>query len=209
MSTASPIELIDIEGRKIVADIISKQGDDIKIRKADNKEYTISIAKLTKKTQNLIDLEMKTIANSKWNYSVSKDELTSNPIYHAVTESINQVNFGFPYEGIQRAQLNLRNHPQHGKDVILKVEKGQMLVRSYEDTTVEVVFDEEPPISFLVVGPNDHGTTSLFIRDCQTFTEKLMKSKKVKISVTFYKEGNVVFDFNVAGFDNNRYIDKK
>jgi predicted thioesterase len=66
VSTASPIELIDIEGRKIVADIISKQGDDIKIRKADNKEYTISIAKLTKKTQNLIDLEMKTIANSKW-----------------------------------------------------------------------------------------------------------------------------------------------
>ena len=149
------------------------------------------------------------LAEFKWKYQVSKDELTSKPTYHAVVQSINQVSFDFPYQGIQRGELMLRTHPQHGKDLILRVEKGQMLVRSYEDTTVKVVFDQGSPISYRVAGPADHGTTSLFIRDYQGFIGKMSKAKKVKISVPFYQQGDVVFEFNVSDFDSDKYLDKK
>jgi hypothetical protein len=93
--------------------------------------------------------------------------------------------------------------------LILGVKKGQMLVRSYEDATVKVVFDEGPPISYKVTGPADHSTTSLFFRDYQGFVGRMLKAKKVKISVPFYQQGNVVFEFNVSDFDSDRYLDKK
>lgn len=149
------------------------------------------------------------LAEFKWKYQVATDELTNKPTYLAVVQSINQVSFDFPYQGLQRGELMLRTHPQHGKDLILRVEKGQMLVRSYEDTTVKVVFDEGSPVSYRVVGPSDHGTTSLFIRDYSGFVGRMMKAEKVKISVPFYQQGNVVFEFNVSDFDSDRYLNKK
>ena len=209
---AAPIELIDIEGRKVVAEIISQQGDRILIRKNDGKEFLFPVIRLTKETRELIDEEIKEInrmAEFKWNYQVSEDELTSKPTYVAIVKIINQVSFGFPYEGAQRGELMLRTHPQHGKDLILSVEKGQMLVRSHEDTTVEVVFDQGNPISYRVAGPADHSTTSLFILSYQGFIESMLKAKKVKISVPFYQQGNVVFEFNISEFDSDKYLNKK
>lgn len=149
------------------------------------------------------------LAEFKWRYQVTKDELTSKPTYLAVVQSINQINFDFPYQGAQRGALMLRTHPQYGKDLILKIEKGQMLIQSYQDTTVKVVFDEGSPISYRVVGPEDHSTTSLFFRDYQGFVGKMLKAKKVKIAVPFYQQGNVVFEFNVSDFDSDQYLDKK
>jgi hypothetical protein len=208
----APIELIDIEGRKVVAEIVSQQGDRILIRKDDGKDYLFPVTRLTKETRDSIAEKIKEInrmAEFKWKYHVTTDELTSKPTYLAVVKSINQVSFDFPYKGAQRAELMQRTHPQHGKDLILRVEKGQMLVRSYEDTTVEVVFDQGTPISYRVAGPADHSTTSLFIRDSQGFIESMLKAKKVKISVPFYQQGNVVFEFNVSDFESDRYLNKK
>ena len=148
------------------------------------------------------------LAEFKWRYQVTKDELTSKPTYVAYVNSINQINFDFPYHGAQRGTLMLRTHPQHGKDLILRVEKGQMLVRSYEDTTVKVVFDKGSPVSYRVTGPADHSTTSLFFRDYQGFVGRILKAKKVKISVPFYQQGEVVFEFNVSDFDSKKYLDK-
>lgn len=149
------------------------------------------------------------LAEFKWKYRVTTDELTSKPSYLAAVQSINQVSFDFPYQGIQRGELMLRTHPQHGKDLIVRVEKGQMLVRSYEDTTVKVVFDDGSPISYRVVGAADHSTTSLFIRDYSGFVGRMMNAKKVKISVPFYQQGEVVFEFNVSDFDSDKYLNKK
>jgi hypothetical protein len=205
----APIELIDIEGRKVVAEIVSQQGDRILIRKDDGKDYPFPVTRLTKETRDLIAGEINRMAEFKWKYHVTTDELTSKPTYLAVVKSINQVSFDFPYKGTQRGELMQRTHPQHGKDLILRVEKGQMLVRSYKDTTVDVVFDQGTPISYRVAGPADHSTTSLFIRDSQGFIESMLKAKKVKISVPFYKQGNVVFEFNVSDFESDRYLNKK
>jgi len=148
------------------------------------------------------------LARFKWRYEVSPDALTSKPAYHAAVKSINRINFGFPYQGEQRGELMLRTHPQYGKDLIVRVEKGQMLVQSYEDTTVKVVFDDGDPISYRVTGAADHSTTSLFIRDYHGFVQRMVKAKKVKISVPFYQEGNVVFEFNVMDFDSEKYLGK-
>ena len=146
------------------------------------------------------------LAEFKWNYQASEDKLTSKPGYVAWVKSVNEVNFGFPYGGEQRGELMLRTHPQYGKDLILSVKKGQMLVRSYEDTTVKVVFDSGFPVTYKVVGPADHSANYLFLRDYYGFVERMTKASKVKISVPFYQQGDVVFEFNISDFDSQKYL---
>lgn len=147
------------------------------------------------------------LARFRWKYHSSVDQLTDKTAYTARVTSLNQINFDFPYNGHQRGALILRKHPEYGEDLILRVDKGQMLVRSYEDSTVRVVFDGADPISFGVVGPSDNSTTSLFFRDKDRFVARMKNASVVKISVPFYQEGNVVFEFNVADFDQQQYLD--
>lgn len=175
-------------------------------READRKAE-IKLKKEAREKQARLELEKK-LAEFKWRYAVTEDELTSKPSYQAAVTSINQVSFDFPYQGAQRGELMLRTHPQHGKDLILRVQKGQMLVQSYQDSTVKVVFDGGSPVSYKVVGPADHSTTSLFLRDYSGFVGRMLKAKRIKISVPFYQEGNVVFEFNISDFDTKKYLGK-
>ena len=180
------------------------------IRAKAEAERQVELARKEKEREEQARLAVEArLAEFKWKYHVTNDELTSKPTYMAIAQSLNQVNFDFPYQGLQRGDLMLRTHPQYGKDLIVRVEKGQMLVASYNDTTIKAVFDDSSPISYSAVGPSDHGTTSLFIRDYQGFVGRMLKAKKVKISVPFYQQGNVVFEFNVSDFSSDKYLGKK
>jgi hypothetical protein len=130
-------------------------------------------------------------------------------IHHATALSSNTVNFGFPYGGAQHGTLFLRTHPKYGKDVVLSIEKGQFLVRSYEDSKALVRFDDGEPITYNVVGAEDHSTTSVFFRDYQGFVSRMLKAKRVRISVPVYQQGSPVFEFEVSGFDTNAYLEQK
>jgi hypothetical protein len=149
------------------------------------------------------------LAEFKWKYRVFDDALTSKPVRQATVTSINQINFSFPYHGEQRGELTLRTHPQHGKDLIFRIQHGQILVNSFQDSTVKAVFDDSSPITYQVAGPTDHSTTTLFIRDYHGFVERMLKAKKLKMAVPFFQQGAVVFEFNVMGFDADRYLGKK
>lgn len=183
-----------------------RQEEELAKREAERKKR-LKMEEEAKKEQARKALEAK-LAEFKWKYQVDKDDLTDKPTHIAWVKSINTVNFDFPYQGEQRGELWMRTHPQHGKDLIIRVKKGQMLVRSYEDSKVKVVFDKGSPVTYSVVGPSDHGTTSLFFRDYHGFVARMLKSKKVKISVPFYQQGNVVFEFNVSDFDTKKYLQK-
>ena len=186
---------------------VKQRKEEERAKREAEREAELKRKEEARQKQTRLAVEAK-LAEFKWRYRVSNDQLTSKPTYIAWVKSLNQVSFDFPYQGIQRGELMLRTHPQHGKGLILQVEKGQMLVRSYENTSVKVVFDDGSPISYRVVGPADHGTTSLFFRDYHGFVGRMLKAKKVKISVPFYQQGNVVFEFNVSDFDSDRYLDK-
>lgn len=56
--------------------------------------------------------------------------------------------------------------------------------------------------------PTQKKKAALFLRDYHGFVDRMVKAKKVKISVPFYQQGDVVFEFNVSDFDSNRYLGK-
>lgn len=134
----------------------------------------------------------------RWNYEESQDAMGRGKIKHASVKSINQVQFDFPYKGAQRATLMLRAHPQHGKDIILTVERGQFLC-SVSGCKVNVRFGAGKPVTYRAAESADHNTTILFIKGYDQFVTNTKKVDKIKIEAQFYQEGSRVFEFDVSG----------
>jgi hypothetical protein len=143
-----------------------------------------------------------------WHYDASEDQMTSGKRKIAWVSSTNSVSFGFPYNGEQQAQLTLRTDPRFGKSVIFGLEKGQILCSAFDSCTVQVRFDDEKPTKYAASGPSDQSTTVIFIEDYGRFLAKLRKAKRVRISTNIYQQGSPVFEFDVSGFDNDRYQSK-
>ena len=122
-------------------------------------------------------------------------------IYLASVRSSNTISLDFPYNGEQRGTLVLRHHPQHGKDVYLKIERGQLLDSDYNDPVV-VRFDSDKSISFGSTGPSDHSTETLFLTGnaFALFSKRLRTAKTVRIQAPIYQGGNQVLIFDVEGF---------
>jgi hypothetical protein len=148
------------------------------------------------------------VPGSQWSYSQDADAMSKGTTYNAWILSSNTVNFDFPYSGEQRATLNLRVNPRYGKNVIFRIEKGQILCHSYEDCTVLVRFDNGKASNYTAVGAADNSTETIFIRNYGRFVENMLKAKMVRISTNIYQEGAPVFEFDVSGFDQNKYKPK-
>lgn len=149
------------------------------------------------------------VPGSQWSYSQDADAMSKGTTYHAWVLSSNTVNFDFPYSGEQHATLSLRDDPRYGKDVIFRIEKGQILCHSFEDCTVLVRFDDGKASHYTAVGPADNSTETVFIRNYSRFVGNMLKAKRVRISTNIYQEGAPVFEFDVSGFNQKKYKPKK
>ncbi|MCE1274686.1 MAG: hypothetical protein LWW75_09225 [Chlorobiales bacterium] len=141
-----------------------------------------------------------TMYTPSWNYSVSTDKMSSKDVRLASVESSNTVSFDFPYQGEQRARLQLRRHPRFGNDVMLLVQRGQFHI-GYNGTPVLVRFDDSAATRFTAYDSDDQDKTVIFIDGYKRFTEKMKGASIVRIEAPFYQEGNRVFEFDVSKFD--------
>lgn len=167
-----------------------------------------SVAPPSLSTPEPIALAPANTIGQQWHYDTSEDQMTSGERKIAWVSSTNSVSFGFPYNGEQQAQLTLRTDPRFGKSVIFGLEKGQILCSSFDGCAVQVRFDDDKPAKYAASGPSDHSTTVIFIEDYGRFLAKLRKAKRVRISANIYQQGSPVFEFDVSGFDNDRYQSK-
>jgi len=148
-------------------------------------------------------------AGQQWTYLVNEEQMTGGMRKTASVSSTNTVEFGFPYAGSQNGHLTLRTDPRYGKDVIFRIEQGQILCTSYDGCTVQVRFDDEKPLNFSASAAADHSSETVFIDDYARFLAKMKKAKRVRLSLNIYQNGRPVFDFDVSGFDVDKYQAKK
>jgi len=135
-----------------------------------------------------------------WNYDREEEPLAKGTVKFARVMSENAFDFDFPYQGEQHAQLTLRNHPRYGRDVILQIEKGQIICSSYS-CPIAVVFDDGKPQHFEGNEPEDNSSETVFIPAYPTFLKRLATAKTVRIGFTVYQEGSQVAEFKIKGFD--------
>ncbi len=139
-----------------------------------------------------------------WQYTTEQDAMTSKSITTAIIDSTNTLSFDFPYRGEQHVQLELRNHPRFGKNVIFSIEKGQFMCH-IDGCSVLVRFDEEPPVRFSAGEPADHDSTYIFLNGYANFLSKMSKAKKVRIAADFYQNGQQTAEFDTSHFDPAQY----
>jgi len=150
-------------------------------------------------------------SNPPWAYATATDEITGQPVPLAKVESTNTVQFGFPYQGEQKATLMLREHPRFGFDIMLYVQRGQFLCRS-EHCGVLVRFDQQNPIQWPASPPTDGSTNIIFFKGKlktppqqiinlggPALLDELRKASELRIAAQFYQEGERTFLFDVAG----------
>lgn len=142
---------------------------------------------------------------SQWVYTQMDDAMGKGKIFTASVRSTNTVSFEFPYAGPQYGTLTIRTHARHGKDVILRIERGQFLCNSYDGCRVLVRFDDGEAQYYEAGGPSDNSTEILFIHNYSGFVSRMLKANRVRISAEIHQEGSPLFEFDVRGFDKSRY----
>lgn len=129
-----------------------------------------------------------------WRNFDSVDPLTQRPIKRASVDSREEFELDFPYRGPQRARLVVREHPQHGQDVMLMIERGQIPCR-VRGCDVQVVFDDSDPIRWRANGAADGSSEVIFLRQYDRFVRRLDDAREVRIAVTIYQAGTKTFTF--------------
>lgn len=140
-----------------------------------------------------------------WEYRISEDSIADGFNHSAFLSSSNTVNFSSPYSGAQRAELMLREHVRFGEDVLISIDKGQLLCRPYRNCVVLIRFDDQEAQEYPVSKSSDGGSDVLFIGNYSRFLENLAEADRLRIAVEVYKEGAQVFDFDISGFDPGKY----
>ncbi len=162
-----------------------------------------------KKQKVVLEKQAIEAAAAPWSYYHNDDPMSKGKTHTATLSSSNTVEFDFPYGGKQHGRLTLRTDPKYGKDVIFRIEKGQILCPSYDNCTVLVRFDDEDASRYTAVGAADNSSETIFIRNYSRFVGKMMKAKRVRISMNIYQQGSPVFDFDVSGFNVEKYKSNK
>tara|TARA_Y100000589_G_C26971429_1_gene554741 strand:- start:51 stop:830 length:780 start_codon:yes stop_codon:yes gene_type:complete len=142
------------------------------------------------------------IEEGKWQYDNYEDIASGKVSYTAQLKSENQINLSFPYAGKQYGRLTIRNHPRFGKDIFLRIEKGQILSisgYSLDDKYFLVRFDDGEVESYRYSESTSGSTDIIFITDEKKFLKNLSNSKKAYITINIYQDGQNTFIFDVKG----------
>ena len=150
-----------------------------------------------------LDAELNPVGQQ-WSYGSQSDDMSGKKIRTARVTSTNSFDFDFPYSGRQQATLLIRRHPRWGSDVILSIEKGQILCHSFSSCPIRVRFDDETAKTLTGTEPSDNSSESAFIPGYENFTRKLGNAKRVRIEFNVYQQGSVMAEFDVSGFDRQR-----
>jgi hypothetical protein len=140
-----------------------------------------------------------------WKYQQSKDEMRGTVSKIATKESINTVNFDFPYKGVQRGTLMVID----SKRVLFYVQKGQVICNGgseYGTCSVLVKFDGGEA-EYIHARKSGDDSTTIAITD-NDFLAKLRVANKIMLQVEVYHNGYPVFKFDVSGLKMDAPISK-
>ena len=140
-------------------------------------------------------------APAAWVYSEKRTDVWGQTEWSAKTVSLNLVEFAYPINGAQRAELVVRKHLRFGTSVYIRLARSRFLCRSFYSCDVIVRFDHAPPLRFPASDPSDHATNILFIRDEARLVSALKAAKFVRIEAEFYQSGSKILEFDVSGFE--------
>lgn len=133
-----------------------------------------------------------------WEYSDEVDQMDNSTNFWYSLRSDNFANFDFPYQGNSYLTISIRYMKKYGYDVILTIDKGQMVGNEINGTNyVRVRFDDGKVEKYYYNTPDDYSSDCVFIKNKSKFIKKCKSAKTIIIEQEFYQEGCHQFKFHV------------
>lgn len=133
-----------------------------------------------------------------WQYESSIDEMTDTKNIWASLRSDNYIEQDFPYEGDTYATIIIRYMKRYGTDVILKIDKGQIVGIDVNSTNfVSAKFDDGEPRKYYFNDAADMSTEQVFLRNAKDFINRCKSAKVIKVDIPMFQAGKPVFTFHV------------
>jgi hypothetical protein len=145
----------------------------------------------------LVSLLLFPFSGNAWEYDEQIDKMREAKSKYASTESLNKVQFAFPYNGGSNLKIIFRKSPKYGYDAILRISKGQFTC--FMECKIHAKFDNAKIESYSATGARDGSADTIFIDNYNKFVSKVKKAKKLVIEADFYDVGSKQFEFNVEG----------
>jgi hypothetical protein len=133
-----------------------------------------------------------------WEYTSEADALTGKSTRFACVDSINRLDFGFPYNGGSTGMLCFRDSPRFGKSAYLQIKKGQFLC-GIEGCALRVRADNGPITMVRAIKASDGSSDYVFFRSYGTMLAVARAAKSLKIEAEYFKEGWQVLQFDPSG----------
>lgn len=142
-----------------------------------------------------------------WKYGVNEDPMSGKQERFARVVSSNQLELEFPYSGKQRGMLMIRRHPKWGNDVIVSVEKGQVLCHGFGRCPISIRFDDASPVT--VQGtPAADDSSEVFFLPYAKLVPKIAKAERLRLQFGMYQAGAQLLEFDVSGLDQTKISPK-
>lgn len=138
---------------------------------------------------------------SNWSYDRRRDEVRNGDVLTASISSENSANLEFPYQGDNYLNLTIRKHPEYGLDVIIRVDKGQILCHSYSEPCSGTMNIDGRTERLTFFESADNDSSVVFASYPAALIKKLKNSNSVIIELPFFQNGNVQFKFKSKGLE--------
>jgi len=131
-----------------------------------------------------------------WRYQEDVDKMTGKKAAYAQLDSDNSLRLSSPYAGRNHGNITVRRHPAYGVDVLVSVEKGQILCRPFRNCTIMVKFGSGAPQAYSVLESEDNSSETMFIENRARFIAAARKHTKILIQLPMHQEGEQVLEFS-------------
>jgi uncharacterized protein YxeA len=132
--------------------------------------------------------------NTAWVYSSDTNQMNNEVTLYAENSSPTELDFDFPYEGGSTYKLTIRE--TNGKDeVMLSLNNSPALA---PENKITLKFDDKQPFSVSFNESADGGTDVVFLNSSQKIINEIKQSKKLKMELTIFENGNHIIEFNIA-----------
>lgn len=131
-----------------------------------------------------------------WQVTAPTDAMSGKVVKIAELRSVNSERFAFPYQGDTYATLYVRHRDGGPYDVMVRLDRGQIICHT-ENCGVQIRLDDDPPQTLEGLKPNDGSANAVFLPGAKSLYAKIRKAKLLHVALTIYKQGTVVYEFEV------------
>ena len=154
-----------------------------------------------------------TSSAAEWTVTYNNDEMRNTAQKFLQTQSDNDAEFDFPYNGGSKMVIILRSKKVELKqgqkvedlkptEAILAISKGQFSCNSFNDCHVSVKFDNEKIQKYSMSEAANGKSDLIFFDQSSSFIKNIQAHKKLIIEADFFQAGAKQFKFDLEGFAN-------